>query len=69
MLNPEDKKVEDKEEVMPKKSYATSCKRIYNPTTKTSYRIRQRSSNKGARGTIMGKWKPQIETKKKKRKK
>lgn len=43
-------------------------KRIHNPVTGTYYRIRQRSSNKGQKGTIMGKWKPPTEKKKKKRK-
>lgn len=33
-------------------------KRIYNPVTGTYYRIRQRSSNKGRRGTIIEKWSP-----------
>lgn len=33
-------------------------KRIRNPKTRRYYRIRQRSSTKGKRGTIMGKWKP-----------
>jgi len=47
---------------MPKKSR----KRIYNPWTKTFYSIRQRSSVRGKKGTIKGKWKP---PKKKKRRK
>ena len=33
-------------------------KRIYNPTTKTYYSIRLRSSKLGKKGTIKGKWKP-----------
>ena len=36
---------------------ATKKKRIYNPTTKTHYSIRQRSTKKGKAGTIKGKWK------------
>lgn len=44
----------EEEEKMPKKRK----KRIYNPKTKTYYAIRQRSSKKGKKGTIKGKWKP-----------
>lgn len=32
--------------------------RIYNPRTKTYYSIRKRSTKKGQKGTIQGKWKP-----------
>ena len=67
MLNSKQHELDIKEEEMPKKT--KSRKRIYNPTTGTFYRIRQRSSNKGARGTIMGKWVPPTETKKKKKRK
>jgi len=42
----------------------TKKRRIYNPKTKTYYVLRQRSTSKGKKGTIMGKWKP---PKKKKR--
>ncbi len=33
-------------------------KRIYNPWTKSYYSISQRSSVKGKKGTIKGKWTP-----------
>jgi len=70
MLNSEGSELEVKEEEMPKKKKRTEGrKRIYNPATGTFYRIRQRSSDKGARGTIMGKWKPPTETRKRKRRK
>ena len=39
-------------------------KRIYNPYTKTYYSIRLRSSKKGKKGTIKGKWKPPKQKKK-----
>lgn len=35
----------------------TKRKRIYNPWTRTYYSVRQRSSVKGKKGTIKGKWK------------
>jgi len=49
---------------MPKKPGSKTRKRIYNPWTRSYYAIRQRSSVKGARGTIKGKWKPPKKKKK-----
>lgn len=67
MLNSQENEIETKEGEMSRKK---KKKRIYNPVTGTYYRIRQRSSNKGRRGTIIGKWKPPTKkAKKKKRKK
>jgi hypothetical protein len=39
-------------------SYSKTRKRIHNPTTGRYYQIRQRSSKKGTKGTIMGTWSP-----------
>jgi hypothetical protein len=64
MLNSEKDGSTIKESEMPREKR----KRIYNRATGTFYRIRQRSSDKGKRGTIMGKWRPPTETKKKRRK-
>jgi len=64
MLNAEENEIEVQEETMPKKKR----KRIYNPKTKRYYQIRQRSSSKGQKGTIMGTWKPPIKKKRRKRK-
>lgn len=32
-------------------------KQIYNPVTDTYYEIKQRSTKRGKKGTIIGKWK------------
>jgi hypothetical protein len=53
-------KTELEEEEMPKEKK----KRIHNPVTGRYYQIRQRSSSKGQRGTIMGTWKPPTKKKK-----
>jgi len=42
-------------------------KRIYNPKTGRYYQIRQRSSSKGRRGTIMGTWSPPAKKRKKRK--
>jgi hypothetical protein len=42
-------------------------KRIHNPVTGRYYQIRQRSSSKGERGTIMGTWSPPKDDGRKKR--
>lgn len=47
---------------MPKKAK----KRIHNTTTGRYYQIRQRSSVKGRKGTIMGTWKPPTKNKSRK---
>ena len=47
-------------EEMPKQAK----KRIRNPRTGRYYKIRQRSSTKGRRGTIMGTWSPPKKRKK-----
>jgi hypothetical protein len=52
----------------PKNSYEAR-KRIHNPTTGRYYQIRQRSSSKGERGTIMGTWSPPKDNERKKRNK
>lgn len=36
----------------------TTKKRIYNPKTKTFYRIRQKTTQRGQKGQIKGVWKP-----------
>lgn len=36
----------------------TGKTRIYNPKTRSYYSIRVRSTKKGTKGTIKGKWKP-----------
>lgn len=38
-------------------SVAMAKKRIYNPKTGTYYAIRQRTTKKGKKGQIIGKWK------------
>lgn len=63
MLNPEETKIDSTDEEMSTKTK----KRIYNPKTGRYYQIRQRSSAKGPKGTIMGTWSPPSTTKKKRK--
>ena len=42
----------------------TAKKRIHNPKTGRYYQVRQRSSTKGRKGTIMGTWSPPKKSKK-----
>ncbi len=44
--------------IMPKK-------RIYNPTTRKYYRLRQKNASKGKKGQILGVYKPKPKNKKK----
>jgi hypothetical protein len=62
MLNSEKGELKTKEEEMPEKR-----KRIYNPKTGRYYQIRQRSSSKGQKGTIMGTWSPPAKKKRKRK--
>ena len=41
-------------------------KRIYNPKTRTYYKIRERTTEYGQKGEILGKWSPKKQRKKKK---
>jgi hypothetical protein len=63
MLNSEEK-IESTDREM---SSTKSKKRIYNPKTGRYYQIRQRSSVKGPKGTIMGTWSPPPTTRKKRK--
>lgn len=54
MIKTISKAKETEGEEMPKKAK----KRIHNPTTGRYYQIRQRSSTKGPKGSIMGTWSP-----------
>lgn len=46
--------IDEERNQMPKKAK----KRIHNPKTGRYYQIRQRSSTKGPKGSIMGTWSP-----------
>lgn len=40
-----------------KSSSTSPRKRLYNPTTKSYYKVRERTTSRGQKGTIMSKWK------------
>lgn len=61
--------IEVKEEEMPKKKRKPTRKRIHNPKTGRYYQVRQRSSSKGQKGTIMGTWSPPAKRKPKRKRK
>ena len=41
-------------------------KRIYNPKTRTYYKLRERTTSRGYKGEILGKWSPKKQKRKKK---
>ena len=49
-----------------KKKSKKPRKRIYNPVTGKYYAVRQRTTDSGKRGQILGLWKPPKKSKKKK---
>ena len=55
------RKIEDNEDLKTEENENNNMgkpkKRIYNPVTGTYYEIRQRSTVRGEKGTIKGKWK------------
>ena len=63
----EKSELEVKEEEMPRRRKKPTRKRIRNPKTGRYYQIRQRSSSKGRRGTIMGTWSPPAKKRKKRK--
>jgi len=65
MLNSQSPTIKHRETEMPSDD---TKKRIHNPVTGRYYQIRQRSTCKGEKGTIMGTWSPPKDDDKRKKK-